>query len=515
MDFGKIENIILVAVAAALGVFFLIAFFAVVSKGKRKCGGADIALRVFASIVMLVCAVLFVGAIFTELTGDTRIDAAVDPAVLYIGGKATELPLSELFVMLTQKTVHEIIIIEFFAAFIALSADCMLANKKAGKKKKVKGKTTAEEDKRAVELEKIRRLGNSAVQKSSVAAADSTAEKTETAAQEQSVEDKNDDFDWRVDTAPDTTEHDKEFVGLSDTQDDGFDSFDDDGSDERSDEDTDESTYTEDTNVVEDNDTVEESSDTVETDSIEDDFSEFEETVETDDEFIEETETRVEREETTDIKDDFEETYAETEDAYASEDTGSFDDKIEDDGETPWYAVGGEDDSNASTDYGYNDADIDTRINSVTGEERPEEYIGASDGFDDVQPDRGIYIPKVRTVERKTKAAKKPATGPTRKRTATAKTESGAPAKKRASSAAKKSTAQKNGGKTAKKPTAAKPSEKRSASTKPDGKKLPVTRRYVILDRTNAVNIFSNYLKDRDGADQDKLKSSINTIIIK
>ena len=53
-----------------------------------------------------------------------------------------------------------------------------------------------------------------------------------------------------------------------------------------------------------------------------------------------------------------------------------------------------------------------------------------------------------------------------------------------------------------------------AAQTEPDGKKLPVTRRYVILDRRNAVNMFGEYLKERNQADKDKLKSSLNTIII-
>ena len=48
----------------------------------------------------------------------------------------------------------------------------------------------------------------------------------------------------------------------------------------------------------------------------------------------------------------------------------------------------------------------------------------------------------------------------------------------------------------------------------PEEKKLPVTRRYVILDRRNAVNMFGEYLRERNKAEKEKLQSSINTIII-
>ncbi|MDE7107637.1 MAG: hypothetical protein K2O39_04865, partial [Clostridiales bacterium] len=127
-----------------------------------------------------------------------------------------------------------------------------------------------------------------------------------------------------------------------------------------------------------------------------------------------------------------------------------------------------------------------------------DEYVAPqADEFgatDDIEPDRGIYIPEIRTVtprptEEKTSSVKKPAT-------------------------AKKPTT--------KKPAKPKKSGSGGASQRPAGvegkippeKKLPVTRRYVILDRHNAVNMFGEYLKERNQAEKDKLKSSINTIII-
>ena len=59
----------------------------------------------------------------------------------------------------------------------------------------------------------------------------------------------------------------------------------------------------------------------------------------------------------------------------------------------------------------------------------------------------------------------------------------------------------------------AKSAAKESAAT--DNKSLPMGRRYVIIDRRSAVNIFSDYLKERDKQDKDKLESSINKIILK
>ncbi len=76
--------------------------------------------------------------------------------------------------------------------------------------------------------------------------------------------------------------------------------------------------------------------------------------------------------------------------------------------------------------------------------------------------------------------------------------------------------------------SAAKPSGGKAKSGKPknsgtgknggspgENKRLPVNRRYVIIDRHSAVNMFGKYLKERDVENKDKLESSINTIIIK
>lgn len=493
MDFGKIENIILVAVASAIGVFFLVTFFLVVSKGKRKCKAADVALRVFASIVMLVCAVLFVGAIFTELTGDTRIDAVANPVVLYLGGKATELPMPELFVMLTQKTVHEIIIIEFLAAFAVLSADCMLANKKYDKHKKSKkhksSDKTPDEIKRDAELEKIKRLGNSAVKKSSAAASTDSASATDgdkKSSEKPFPEQPDEDFDWRVDNAP-ATEHgaeNREFVGLHDTpSDDAFDSFDaaetaDDGSE-----------------IYPENDDISD-----EQDDVVGETAFGADSGESSDEGSGEV--------VTEESDDFDDAYnkAEVENAETSD--------------TPWYARGGDEtelsvpDDDADTELFAGESETDIFENNAVSGDRDETSV-MQGIYDDVQPDRGIYIPPIRTVKRTPPAAaKKPVASGSVKRSTD---KIGGTSKKQTTKAAPQKRAA-DGEPVAKKASAKKPVKKQSGNSsakQSDGKKLPVTRRYVILDRTNAVNMFGNYLKERDGAGKDKLESSINTIIIK
>ncbi len=496
MDWSKIENIVFVTVAAALGVFFLVTFFLIVSKGKRKCKPLDVALRVFASVVMLVCAVLFVGALFTDLTGNTRINVTVDPAVLYLGGKATELPLTALFVTLSQKTGFEIIILEFFAAFIALSADCLLANKKSGKSKNKKQEQkvkTQEELKREAQLEKIRRLGDAAVKKSNAAAV-SESKSTETPkadidedpASENEAADEDEGFDWRVDPEPQKND---EFIGLSESvaADDDFDSFDSEPS-QSADED------------------------------IRIDYSP--------------------EEEIDDARDDAE--------------------PVSND-ETPWYAQDGGtqyEEATAGESYAAEDMSYDN-----DGEYISEEGESGFDGLDyaveddtSVEPNRDIYIPKIRTVtrtERRKPAAKKnvvkrkksgdakqragykPATNKTAEKPADKKPA----AKKKNEKPAAKNTVAKNkdeqpdvkkpaAKKKVEKPMAKKPVAKKQSkpntekntvenATVGDPKRLPVTRRYVILDRTSAVNIFSNYLKEREKEEKDKLESSISTIIIK
>ena len=119
------------------------------------------------------------------------------------------------------------------------------------------------------------------------------------------------------------------------------------------------------------------------------------------------------------------------------------------------------------------------------------------------EPNRDIYIPRIRTIVRKPAPA-------------AVKRDAEQKPKKRAATAGGKSKT--GGGKqTASKQPAKKRGANGAANAKPSvkNKTLPVTKRYVILDRTSAVNVFSEYLKERDKADKDRLESNIETIIIK
>ena len=119
------------------------------------------------------------------------------------------------------------------------------------------------------------------------------------------------------------------------------------------------------------------------------------------------------------------------------------------------------------------------------------------------EPNRDIYIPRIRTIVRKPAPA-------------AVKRDAEQKPKKRAATAGGKSKT--GGGKqTASKQPAKKRGANGAANVKPSvkNKTLPVTKRYVILDRTSAVNVFSEYLKERDKADKDRLESNIETIIIK
>ncbi len=170
-------------------------------------------------------------------------------------------------------------------------------------------------------------------------------------------------------------------------------------------------------------------------------------------------------------------------------------------------------DGEADEQYG-DDGDYSDKAEEYDSDEIVEDDDGdavSDDARDaDYAPNRNIYFPRVRTISRyadePAQAARKPAA-----------------AKSGASGA--KAAAQKPAAKGGKRPAAQKSAQtprknqgaaKRTASASgDDSRKLPVNRRYVIIDRRSAVNMFGDYLRERDGESKDKLKSSISTIILK
>ena len=451
IDWSKIFNIAFVAGAGVLALFLLVSTIAVAVKGKRKCNAFDVILRIVSTLVFAASTVMFAAAVLCMLSGPVRI--ATEPApTLFFNDFTYVLPIPDLFVLLSTTIGSEIAIVLFLFSLVTLIVDCLVANKKSDKKKAKQPavKKTPEQLKREAELDRIRRIGESAVKKTNEAAR--AAEAQQSQQQPQRPEEvvgvaEEPAADWR----DKRQEKPAEFVGLasdSDTEFDSFDSF-----DEQPDEAEDEQPE----------EIVEEAEN------------------EQPEEIVEEAEDEQPEEIVEDIEDEQPEEIVED---------------IED--EQP--------------------------------EEEPRVAAYKDDGYDDIAPDRDIYIPEIRTINKQTDddPELKPSKKATPKKSgssgsrASSKSGTKKPAAKKTSSTARKSSS----GGAARKPAASgtrKPTSSRSATPRrrdtaatevPEEKKLPVTRRYVILDRRNAVNMFGEYLRERNKAEKEKLQSSINTIII-
>lgn len=459
LDFSKIFNIVFVSVCVALLLLLLISVIVVAAKGKRKAGVGDVLLRIVSALVLVVSTVMVACAVLAMLSQDGSMYIAiaekdgVAAAVLVMGGKITELPIPELFVALSTVIGFGLSAVLFILSLTTLIVDCLVANKKDDKKQKA-GKDTAvkktpEQIKREKELERIRRIGESAVRKTSSVASAEKAEKTETPAADNKTTDnaqeypetpEEDDFDWR--TAPSEPKKEQAgFVGIKEDESDSFDSF----------------------------DTFDEPAQDGEAQSQEEEQDYAEESVDeqayADEEGAEEAR---------------EEIYYDDDEKYTLDDTAE---------ESEAYAEPQEeviDNSTIEEEQAYDEPIVEQ---AHENEEQPINAV-EKDG-NEIEPDRGIYIPKIRTVTPKQKPEVKKAT-------------------------AKKPTARKPASKPAKPKKSGSGSEQKPAvaTNIPPEKKLPVTRRYVILDRHNAVNMFGEYLKERNQAEKDKLTSSINTIII-
>ena len=536
IDFSKIFNIIFVSVCAAFILFLLVSVIVVAAKGKRKCGAFDVILRILSTLVFIAATVMLFAAILAMLdpAGSVCMVAAQvgdkATAILVFLGEVIELPLPELFVALSTVIGFGLSALLFILSMTALIVDCLVANKKSDKKKKPdkkqKVQKTPEQLKREAELERIKRIGESAVRKTSSVASSEKSEKTEkhakpeitekaeTAKASESQADNNSEpekteepsFDWR--SEPKAEEH-TAFVGIKDTQDDfdSFDSFDDDEKTEEQSE-TQDSFDGLDTDSQQDDFDLDNIAAQAETEQAPLDFEEERIDIEEEEPVAEQeqAEEQVETEEEQPQAYDEEQNddYAETESEEQDDDMSAWQFEIDN-------AENAESDDVAGDVQPAEEADnADSELQGAQDEEQPlEQADEADEQYDDdgIEPYRDIYIPKIRTVTRG--AAGTPTQRPTPVRKTEKPTVKPAvkPAAQNAKPAAKKPTAKpKRGGGKTQKPAA--------VSSIPPEKKLPVTRRYVILDRHNAVNMFGEYLKERNQAEKDKLKSSINTIII-
>ncbi|MCH5165903.1 MAG: hypothetical protein J1G01_05830 [Clostridiales bacterium] len=571
LDWSSIFNIVFVAAAAFFAVYFLIVTIAVAVKGKRKCNAFDVITRILATLVFIAAVGMLAGAILSMLDSGMYIVAATvegkSAAVLVIGETATELPVPELFVALASSIGAELSVALFICSLAALIVDCLVANKKSEKKAKVnqvKQTKTAEQLKREAELERIRKIGESAVKKTNAAArtADQTSatekpqgdEPQVSQAQEQAEPEQS--FDWRE--TPKEQPH-VGFVGIKDTVDD-FDSFDDVPQDS---EETNEE-------VPQDYDFVNGETDDVQADKADEAEEQYEEQsyedenyeevsddeqdiyakteeedgVVEDEEAVEEVvEEQAEEEDVEEIEEEFdeqtgEEAYEEEIETQAEDDDivvdeGSDEEEVyeeefeeeaepEADGETPWYAVNGESEEEEDVYEKSDEQSDDQELEEVEDDGQDDEQVVeeqshveqpvADEQVDEhIEPNRGIYIPEIRTLTRQPEIE-----NPNNDQSQEKNTPTATPKRQ----AQKQSTDSKpaTGGakRTAGSGTKSKPrgGAKSAAKRIVDEKKLPVTRRYVILDRRNAVNMFGEYLKERSKAEKDKLRSSISTIII-
>lgn len=574
IDWSVTANIIFVAAVGVALLFTLVSAIAVIAKGKRKCRAVDVILRIVATLCFIGAAALAAAAVLTMLSGDVRIDVS-DAPVLVFNDKTIQLPLADMFVALSTTFGSNLVTALTVTSLMLLIVDCLLANKsdkkqkaesdkkstKKAKDKAVKNKSP-EQLKREAELEKIRRLGANAVRSASAAAdtVKDTAEPSEPitsgdkAVSERSCDDEGkneatfdpsddvlddsalgDKNDWR---ASDNTAGNAEFVGLRSESDPEFDTFGDFENDEQTDglnphgEEQDTETQAEsfdgEPNAEQEQEqAMPQNDDAQEYSTEESDAYDYGEEPRGDGvNYSDESDfvsARTDKEELDAATDDGAEESGATE-----KDGGEAGDDVYDD------ASGWAFDSDVSADYetAYDDAqekseakDEAAESTAIYGDERLDEEI-----YDDrsIEPNRDIYIPKMRTIvvrkqEEKPKTASErtaPAASKAKGRTAQSKPRAAAAAAK-PSPAAKKPAVKKQSDAAARS-KASNAAEKRAAqkpadddTKKRDGKKLPVTRRYVILDRTSAVNIFGNYLKERDDAEKNKLENSISTIIIK
>lgn len=519
LDFSVTFNIIFAVVAGALGLFMLASFIAVAAVGKRRCNAFDVILRIVASLAFAAAVALVAAVVLTRLDGAYKIVAAQASATLVFGASSFELPLPELFVALDTIMGACLAGAVFVFSLIALICDCALANKKKKRELKVTNSVKTPEQRRiAAEVAKIRAIGNSAVRRTAAAAenAESTEQSEPTEQSDASVSarqpdggdyiihsEKTDEAAYparadgqaQAEPAPDwratETKH-SDFVGLSGNADpdfDTFDSFDEfvgagDGAANNADADARANAAD---GVSADYGHSADAFEELDTDEIPEAF---------DEDAYEAEDGELDTDEQFAASDDA------AEQAEAQAERDEYDERSE-------YAAP---DGEADAQYGY-DGDYSGEAEEYDSDEIDEYGAVSDDARDaDYAPNRNIYFPRVRTISR---YADEPAQA-ARKPTAAKPSASGAKAaaQKPATKGGKKPAAQKSAQTPRKNQGAG--AARRAASPSGDAsRKLPVNRRYVIIDRRSAVNMFGDYLRERDGESKDKLKSSISTIILK
>lgn len=489
MDWSKTENIIFVSVVGAAILFFLATAIAVIAKGKRACKAGDVLLRIASSLAFACSVAMLACVVLSQLTGGYRIDVTAAPT-LYFGSRTVVLPMPRLFEALATSVGSSLVTGITVVSLIALVCDCLLANKKAHKANVAQPQPA--------ENEKPERLSTDE------SVGDETAENAQTASEVRSEPDtveRQDPVEQATETTDDVLSDaaavDNDSVAVNDA--DYGEIVDEDrevpepalGDEEKP-------WYNEDGEFDLDGN----AEGNVESNA--DEFESDEPTAETDDRPIEsETKPNVSETETQSVDtlyDDTEYTYDEASVEQEPEPVSEQD--RQDDLET-FYEPEPKSEREPETEtHEYGAADVRDEVETeqeddiARGDRELEEFLKES-----WEPDRDIYIPEIRTVARGKSDTQRAQSGKSKAQ------------RSKSGSAKSKTDAAKPSAKKPNKRGGAKSAAKESAAT--DNKSLPMGRRYVIIDRRSAVNIFSDYLKERDKQDKDKLESSINKIILK
>ena len=517
LDFSVTFNIKFTAVTGALLCFLLASFIAVAAKGKRKCNAFDVILRIVASLVFAASVVLVAAAVLELIPGNYKITVTDGSAALVFGASTFDLPLPELFAALSTLMGECIAGALFVLSLVALIVDCTVANKKKKRELKVTNSAKTPEQRRiAAEVAKIRAIGNSAVRRTSAAA--ESAESKDADKKEPTKPEEKTDEPAQVaaqETAPDwrsTPEKKQGFVGLENNADPDFDTFDSFdsfvGTDESAQNEIEEQATDEAPDYVDDiGDAIKHALDDLEeaVEELAEEHAQESDGESVDNEYAEEATEEIVDEATEEIT---EETVEET-----VQETDEYSEEVYDETEE----VADEQEATNEDDVRFDEVTETANDTAAEPEQEPEELMDEEpDGY---APNRNIYIPRIRTIARRPEPQSEPAPAPKKKaESSAAKTAPASkPAAAKSGAAAKKATAKKQTSNAASKSqaTSKKPSATPKRGEVPDGRKLPVNRRYVIIDRRSAVNMFGEYLRERDGDQKDKLKSSISTIILK
>lgn len=506
IDFSAIENIIFVALCAAGILFSTVVICVAIKRAKCAVCKFDIIARIVCSLLFAVSAVAFVISVLCDLTGSVRVSILPVPTLIW-GEWSYVMPLPDLITAFASTLGARLILALLLTSLIALIVDCVCVGKPASKTAAAAtAPLSSAERERLEQINKIKALGNVAVKTSRNAANKNAQSGGDTSVSDKADKKRDKKRNKKADkkavgkntalaVSANAEEPLRDYLTASSGNPE-FDTFD---------------TLPESQPVTPPSETAEaeraqesvgqESADINAKDASYNGASEFDEGAE-------------------------QATAYQNTEHDGADNVSAEDDQIMDTADSPYYAekdsaqadaqlsaaIGefdkyADSDSETEADELHTDSVIDDVPHAAIIDDTDNSVANESMELDDkaleeydVEPNRDIYIPKMRTVQ---KSAAKPV----------AKKKPSAP-----KSAAKSGAKSTGGGKKKPASKAATTQNKQSgAAAKSQSRttQLPLTRRYAIIDRTNAVNMFSRYLKEREEDEKNKIISSINNIEIK